>query len=98
MKIGLPVTMLLLCCLFSQAQTPNWSEHIAPIVYTNCSNCHREGGIAPFALMSYEEASNASFYLANSVSERRMPPWPPSPTYSSFAHERVLTSQEIELI
>jgi hypothetical protein len=81
-----------------QAQTPNWSEHIAPIIYNKCAKCHHDGGIAPFALMTYQDVSNASFYVVDAVNERRMPPWPPSPSYSSFAHQRVLTQQEIDLI
>lgn len=84
--------------LFTHAQTPNWSEHIAPILFTKCAKCHHNGGIAPFSLTTYQEAANSSFYIANAVNERRMPPWPPAPSYSSFAHQRVLTVQEIDLI
>jgi len=51
------VFMLLLCYfngLF--AQIPTWSEHIALILYANCTKCHHEGGIAPFSLLTYADA------------------------------------------
>ncbi len=92
------ICSFLFTVFFTRAQSPNWSEHIAPIIYNKCAKCHHTGGIAPFALMSYQEVSNASYYIADAVSERRMPPWPPSPSYNSFAHQRVLSQQEIDLI
>ena len=35
--------------------TITFSEHIAPVLYENCVRCHREGGVAPMSLISYEE-------------------------------------------
>ncbi len=32
-----------------------FAEHIAPILYDNCVRCHRQGGVAPMALISYEQ-------------------------------------------
>lgn len=98
MKKYIFATIAFLAHWAAMAQTPNWSENIATIIYNKCAKCHHSGGIAPFSLMTYQEAANASFYLADAVTERRMPPWPPSPSYSSFAHQRVLTQQEIDLI
>ncbi len=81
--------------LFSQT---TWSEHIAPIMYQHCTSCHRDGGIAPFSLMTYPEASVAAFAVADAVTEGAMPPWPPDTTYRRFSHERVLNADEIDLI
>ena len=33
-----------------------WSEHIAHIIYQNCSPCHRPGQSGPFSLLSYADA------------------------------------------
>ena len=44
-----------------------FTEHVAPILYNNCSICHRPGGSAHFSLISYEEArknAGASAYVA----------------------------------
>ncbi|RYY13463.1 MAG: hypothetical protein EOO36_15805, partial [Cytophagaceae bacterium] len=43
----------------AQAQTtPNFSEHIAPLVYTHCARCHRPGEVAPFSLLSYADVAS----------------------------------------
>lgn len=77
---------------------PTWSENIAPIVYQKCSGCHHPGAIGPFSLMSYADAFGAAVSMMDAVNDKRMPPWPPDPTYSHLAHERVLTDGEIQLI
>ena len=80
------------------AQTPNWAEHVAPILYQNCTKCHIAGGIAPFSLVGYSNAQAMASSIANSVESKRMPPWPADPKYKRYAHERILSSQEIETI
>ncbi|MCF8256912.1 MAG: T9SS type A sorting domain-containing protein [Flavobacteriales bacterium] len=90
--------LLLLISSATQAQTATWNDNIACIVYTRCTGCHNDGGIAPFSLMTYGDAAAAAFGIQQAVNSGNMPPWPPDPTYRSFAHERVLTPQEIDLI
>ncbi len=79
-------------------QTPSWSSDIACIIYTNCSGCHNENGIAPFSLLSYEDAYNVSYSIKVNINEGIMPPWPPDPDFREFANERLLTQEEIDLI
>jgi hypothetical protein len=81
-----------------QAQTPTYSEEVAPIIYNNCTKCHRNGGIAPFKLESYSDAYLWHPYIATEVNNRTMPPWPPDVSYSRFMHERTLTQDEINTI
>ena len=82
----------------SNAQNPNWAEHVAPILYQNCTKCHIAGGIAPFSLVGYSNAQAMASSIANSVETKRMPPWPADPKYKRYAHERILSAQEIETI
>lgn len=82
----------------SMAQTPTFSENVASILYNNCTNCHRTGGIGPFALENYTDAVNNGLAIRNAVSSGYMPPWPPDTTYSRFSHERVLNQHQIALI
>jgi hypothetical protein len=89
-------TLLLLCIFqfhfaFSQA---DWSTSIAGIIYSNCSTCHHDGGIAPISFMSYEEAAINAYSIQSYVNSNKMPPWPADPTYSHFRDERVLTDAE----
>ena len=40
-----------------QAQGPvTFSQHVAPILFANCTTCHRPGEAAPFQLMNYRDA------------------------------------------
>jgi len=80
------------------AQTPNFSEDVAPIIYNNCSGCHHTGGIAPFPLMTYAEVSGFSVGISGSVSSGSMPPWPIDSLKGGFVHERILTPAEIQTI
>lgn len=55
------------------AQT-TWAEHVAPVVFQHCAGCHREGGIAPFSLLTYEDAAPRAELMRNETTARRMPP------------------------
>src|SRR3954469_7696064 len=80
------------------AQTPNWSNNVAPILYSNCTNCHNPNGIAPFSLLSYQDAYAHSSDMKKDVSSHVMPPWPPDPAYRRLAHERILSAAQIQTI
>lgn len=54
---------------------PNWHEDIAPLVHANCTGCHRDGGIGPFSLESFEMAEALAPLLSDSVRAEIMPPW-----------------------
>ncbi|MBC8047296.1 MAG: T9SS type A sorting domain-containing protein [Fimbriimonadaceae bacterium] len=88
----------MICCTNLFSQTPTWSESIASIIYNNCSSCHHDGGIAPFALMSYVDAVDNHHEILDAVIEKEMPPWPADPEYRHFKDEAVLSEDEINLI
>ncbi len=71
---------------------------IAPIIYKNCTSCHRAGESGPFELMTYEDAFKNKNKIKFVTQTKYMPPWPADPSYSHFIGERTLTPQEIELI
>jgi len=82
----------------SQAQTPTWAEDIAPILYNNCTKCHHDGGIAPFPLMEYSEATANSHGISHATGTGEMPPWPADPSYRHYSGERLLKPSEIAAI
>ena len=45
---------------------PTFNRDIAPILYQNCSNCHRPGEVAPFALLTYQDAAKRAKQIAQS--------------------------------
>ncbi len=58
-----------------EAARPNWHQDIAPLVATNCLGCHATGGIAPFSMATYAEASPWAPVMADDVDDGIMPPW-----------------------
>jgi len=78
--------------------TVTFNEHVAPILYNNCTICHRPGGSAHFALVSYEDARKYGDANAYVTRQRIMPPWPADPHYTEFVGQRVLTDREIAIL
>ncbi len=80
------------------AATPDWATKVAPILYNHCTSCHHDGGIAPFSLMTYSDAVMNAGMVKSAVASKKMPPWPPDPTYNHLAHERLLSATDIATI
>ncbi len=75
-----------------------YTEHIAPLLYDNCTICHRPGGTAHFSLITYADAKKfgpANVYVTE---QRIMPPWPADYHYTEFVRQRILTEREIALL
>ncbi|MBK7311053.1 MAG: hypothetical protein IPI93_09725 [Sphingobacteriaceae bacterium] len=75
-----------------------WSEHIAPIIYKNCSPCHRPGQSGPFSLLSYADAVKKAKQIKFVTKTKYMPPWPADANYTHFVGERGLTDEQIKQI
>lgn len=75
-----------------------FSEHIAPIVFNNCTSCHRPGEAGPFALMSYADVKKRGALIAAVTQSRYMPPWHAAPGYGDFIDVHRLTDEQIAQI
>jgi Copper type II ascorbate-dependent monooxygenase, C-terminal domain len=71
---------------------------VQPILYTHCSSCHTEGGIAPFALDDPSAVTAMAGLIAKEVAARTMPPWPPGGETPALLHSRALAAEQIEAI
>lgn len=80
------------------AQAPTYFEHIAPIIYKNCVQCHSKGQIAPFPLTTYQETIKKAKTIQKVTKIRYMPPWHADVSYTKLAHANRLTDKEIETI
>ena len=80
------------------ATSVTFNQNIAPIVYHNCSPCHRPGEAAPFPLLNYDDVKRHAAQIAAVTKRRYMPPWLPEHGYGEFAEERRLTDAQIQLI
>jgi len=80
------------------ADTVTFNAQIAPIIYRNCSACHRPGEAAPFPLLSYADVKRKAKTIGKATSSRIMPPWKAEPASYAYRDERRLTEKQIELI
>lgn len=75
-----------------------FNEHVAPIIYSKCSNCHREGQIGPFAFTNYDEVAEHAKLIKDVTQSGIMPPWKADPNFRHFRNENVLLEADRELI
>ena len=75
-----------------------FAKHIAPILNQNCASCHRPGEVAPFSLLTYEDAKKRAKQLAVVTHSKYMPPWKAEAGFGQFVDERRLTTEQIALI
>lgn len=54
---------------------PTFHKDVEPILQKSCQSCHSPGSIAPFGLISYDEAKVVSGLIAQQTQSRVMPPW-----------------------
>jgi hypothetical protein len=53
----------------------SYSKDVAPILANKCVSCHAAGGVAPFAMNSYEVVKGFSPMIREAVMSKRMPPF-----------------------
>ncbi len=71
-----------------------YHNRVSRIIQQNCETCHRDGGIAPMSLASYQNAAAFAPLIQIRVGEDRMPPWFANPAHGSFANDRSLEADE----
>lgn len=74
-KIGAP----------SKPETITYARDIARIMQNSCVECHRAGGVGPFALDSFEAVSRRANMIRAVTQEGTMPPWFAAPLGAAHA-------------
>ncbi len=103
--------LLVTCCLLlvscgnntsKETSTPSrdytYASTIAPILFKNCSPCHRSNNAGPFNLLTYADAKRNANKIKFVTQTHYMPPWPADASYTHFIDERILSTEEIEQI
>lgn len=54
---------------------PTFHADVAPLLAARCQACHVTGGIAPFPLVTYEDARPYAAAIATATATGEMPPW-----------------------
>jgi hypothetical protein len=71
-----------------------YSEHVAPVIAQNCADCHRDGGIAPFALDSHAMVQGWSPMIREVLMTKRMPPGQLDPHIGEFENHMTLAFED----
>jgi len=81
-----------------QAPATTFARDIAPLMYEACASCHREGGPAPFSLITYDQVRRRATQIAQVTGRHFMPPWKAEPESGDFVGQRRLSAREIQRI
>lgn len=75
-------------------------EQVAPILARSCESCHQTGGVAPFSLTGYENASRFAAASKASVLSGSMPPLyiTHDGSCQTYTDKRFLTAEEKQLL
>jgi hypothetical protein len=96
-SITLFITLSVLFIAACTQQTDlTYAQDIAPIIYQNCTPCHRSGGAAPFSLTSYSHVFRKKKTILSVTQSGLMPPWPADRNYRHFLGERYLSDADKE--
>lgn len=82
----------------SEILAPTFSQHVAPIVYAKCIQCHRPGEVAPMSLINYRDVEPWAGSIRTQLVERTMPPFHSHSRYGLLVNTPRLTQQEIDTI
>jgi len=78
--------------------SPTYHNRISRLVQANCQECHRDSGIAPFPLETYEQVSAKAGMIRKMVSRDLMPPWfasaPAAGEHSPWINDRSLSARD----
>lgn len=102
--VSVPMTKVMGCPITSTPRQPQlnaavtYSQHVAPVLQLHCENCHRPGGIGPFALQTYEQAVLWADDIREFTANRQMPPWLPDDEAGDFHNRRVMPDAAIKVI
>ena len=91
----------LLCAIAitAKADEIDYARDVAPIFVEQCQACHREGGIAPWAMTNYQMLQGFAPAIKEAIISKRMPPGQIDRKYAgTIVNHRTLSNREIETI
>ena len=77
---------------------PDYVSEIAPIIIENCADCHRQGGVGPFALDSYIMVLGWSPMIKEVLLNKRMPPTQVDPYIGHSESARYLDPNDVQTL
>jgi len=90
----LGVTLAAACSNAPSEKDVTYERDVRPLLEENCTGCHREGGIAPFALDQWPSVEENRGLMVEAVSSGVMPPWPADETCHPLREVRRLSDSD----
>jgi hypothetical protein len=98
LKALVPVLVVAFTSVGASGQTAPTYSNVLPILQQHCQGCHRMGEIAPFSLVTYNQAKNWAAAIRADVDSRKMPPWFADPCCGRFSNDPSLSLKELETV
>jgi hypothetical protein len=77
----------------------SYAKEVSPILEKNCVACHSAGGIAPFAMDSYEKVKGFSPMIREAIRTDRMPPYNADPHVGQFRDSNMnLSDRDVQTL
>jgi AhpC/TSA family len=76
----------------------SYSKDVAPILQQKCVTCHEKGGIAPFAMDSYEVVKGFAPTIRETIRTKRMPPYFADPHIGQFKNDQGLSTDQTKTL
>lgn len=76
----------------------SYTKEVAPMLVEKCTACHQQGGVAPWAMTSYDVVKGFAPMIREVIRTKRMPPWHADPHYGSFVGDRSLTDSQTKTL
>jgi peroxiredoxin len=76
----------------------SYTRDVAPVLAEQCASCHREGGVAPFAMDSHTMVQGWSPMIREVLMTKRMPPGQIDAHVGDFVNDRLLDDEAVRNI
>ena len=82
-----------------RAEASEYADNVAPIFVEQCQSCHRDGGIAPWAMTDYRMLQAFAPAIREAVVNKKMPPGQIDRKYADvIINHRTLSPSEMQTI
>src|SRR5690349_1893461 len=75
-----------------------FNGNVVRILQARCQTCHHDGDIAPFALVTYQDAFEHRFAIQYMTANRLMPPWHADSNCFEFKGNPSLSDEEMRAL
>lgn len=97
--VALFTAAVCMIAITAKADEIDYARDVAPIFVEQCQSCHREGGIAPWAMTNYQMLQGFAPAIKQAIVEKRMPPGQIDRKYANtIINHRTLSNREIDTI